>query len=226
MLQAGRHNAHDLPPPDHHDWSPPLALALHWLLTGPSRRGHHFLSFDFFMRTIRPIQAALALAFCSAFAMAAPSFLNLQEDGPERVLKDGDMKTLAKRFGEWFEVLDENKDTLETKYAVGEEIKKLNKKKLKGGNILKHTADLGFAIYSANNYGRKDPRGAAGKVVMRKVERGDLVVEYAIWTPPKYRGSKGPYPVIISIPEEGENPKDHITNRWTHGGLKDRKSVV
>lgn len=178
------------------------------------------------MRSIRPIQAALALAFCSAFAMAAPRILSLQQEGPKRILKDGDTKNLSKRLGAWFEVLDEGKDTLKTEYEFREELKKFNEKKLKGGDLLKHTADVGFTIYNANNYGRKDPRGATGKVVMQKVERGDLVVEYAIWTPSKYRGSKGPYPLIISLPEEGENPQDHITNRWTSGEIKESTIIV
>ena len=178
------------------------------------------------MRSNRPIQAALVLAFCSAFATAAPRFLTPQEEGPQRTLKDRDLKNVAKRLGAWFEMLDEGKDTLETEYEFREELKKFNEKKLKGGDLLKLTADLGFAIYGANDYGRKNTRGATGKVITRKVERGDLVVEYSIWTPAKYRGNKGPYPVIISIPEEGENPKDHITNRWTNGDLKASTIIV
>lgn len=171
------------------------------------------------MRSSRSLQfaarAVLVGAVCAAVAVSAP-LVNAQK---ERILKDSDANKLGKKLATWQVLLKEDEDTLKAEQDFRDELKKINQKRLKGVDLLSSPADLGPIIYAANDYGRKKPKGA-GKVMMHKEMFGDDAVEYALWTPQKYRGSQGPYTLIITLPEEGENPEKHITNHWTNQELR------
>lgn len=175
------------------------------------------------MRSIRPLRTAALGAALAAIAVAAPA----TQTEPDRVLKDKDLKKLSSELAEWFEALDAGKGKMEAEEAVRKELDKINDKKLKGGDLLASPLDLGSLIYLANRYEKKMPKRANGKVTTQTVDsggRGD--VEFAVWTPPKYRPKDGPYQVILTIPEEGENPEKHIQDRWVDNGLRDATVIA
>ena len=165
---------------------------------------------------------ALAGAACSAVALAAP--LVAAQD--ERLLEERDLRKVTGALGEWLTALNEGEDTLEPESDFREELQKINEKKLKGEtDLLSSPADLGAILYGANDYPRKRVKGA-GKVTMKSADRGGRTIEYAVWAPSKYKAKSGPYPLIISIPEEGENPEAHITNHWTNNELREGTIIV
>lgn len=165
---------------------------------------------------------ALAGAACSAVALASP-LVTAQDD---RLLDDRDLRKVTGALGEWLEALNEGEDTLEAETDFREELEKLNEKTLKGEtDVLSSPADLGAILYGANDYPRKRVKGA-GKVTMKSADRGGRTIEYALWAPSKYKAKSGPYPLIISIPDEGENPEEHITNNWTNNELRESTIIV
>ena len=164
----------------------------------------------------------LAGAACSAVALAAP-LVSVQD---ERILEDRDLRKVTGALGEWLEALNEGEDTLEAEAEFREELEKINEKKLKGEvDLLSSPADLGALLYGSIDYPRKRVKGA-GKVTMKSADRGGRTIEYALWAPSKYKAKSGPYPLIISIPEEGENPQEHITNHWTNNDLRESTIIV
>lgn len=153
----------------------------------------------------------------SPVSAAAPTV----QEGKERLLKDRDLGNLGKKLGEWFTLIEEGEDLLQAEQDFREELEKVNVKKLKGGDLLSSPADLGMAVYLAKNYPKKAPRRVNGKIVVQTENFKDSTVEYAIWTPSKFNPRKGPLPLILSIPEEGMSPKDHLQQKWTDGTFKE-----
>lgn len=163
--------------------------------------------------------AGLGLALTAA-AVSAP----LAVSAADRLLSDKDIKKLSGEVADWYEAIAEGKGKREAEEKVREELEKLNGKnrKLKDSTLLAYPEDLGAMIYLSNKYDRKQPKRGAGKVEERTIDNGARgTVEYAVWSPPKYRAKSGPYPLVITLPEEGEKPKAHITNHWVDGTFKD-----
>lgn len=174
------------------------------------------------MRTQRlAIPLLLVLPAAALAAPFVPAALSALQEEPERLLKERDVEGLGKKLGAWYELKEAGKDTLEAEQEFREELEKVNDKKLKGGDLLSSPADLGAVIYEANDYPKKSPKRVEGKVVMQSEKFKDIDVEYAIWTPGKYKAKTGPYPLVLSIPEEGVNPEAHITDRFQDNAFKD-----
>ena len=168
--------------------------------------------------------AALGLALAAA-AVAAP----LAASAADRLLTDKDLKKLSGEVADWYEAIAEGKGKMAAEEKVREELEKLNAKnrKLKGTTLLACPEDLGAMIYLSNKYDRKQPKRGAGKVEERSIDNGARgTVEYAIWTPSKYRAKSGPYPLVITLPEEGETPKAHVTNHWVNGDFKEATIIA
>lgn len=177
------------------------------------------------MQHLNPLRfATVGLALAIA-ATATP----LASSAADRLLTDKDLKKVSGKVSDWYEAIAEGKGKLEAEADIREELAKLNGKnrKLKGTTLLASPEDLGAMIYLSNKYDRKQPKRGAGKVMDRAVDNGARgTVEYAIWAPAKYKAKSGPYPLIISLPQEGENPKVHITNNWVDGGLRESAIIA
>ncbi|MEM9382096.1 MAG: hypothetical protein AAGB93_19225, partial [Planctomycetota bacterium] len=177
------------------------------------------------MRSIHPLRTGLLGAALAAFAVATPL---VGPDG-DRALKDKDIKKLSNELAGWFEALDARKGKLDAEESVREELDKLNSKKgkdLKSGDILASPADMGAVIYMANRYDKKQPKRGAGKIMMKSGDGGRGSVEYAVWSPAKYKPKSGPYPLVLTIPDAGENPEKHIMNRWRDSGLRETAIIA
>ncbi len=169
------------------------------------------------MRFITPLRgASLGLAF-AALAVATP-FL----PQAERQLKDSEVKKVAKALGDYYVALDAGKGKLQAEADFIEEIEKVNEKKLKGGNLLASLGDMSQVIYAANGYERKAPKRANGAVVDKSLDTSRVEggkVDYAVWTPAKYKPKAGPYTLILSLPNEGKGTADHIKENYIDGEL-------
>ena len=178
------------------------------------------------MRMQRPTIALLigsalcGASFLSAGMASAATLSSPTAQETERLLKDRDLGPLAKKLGAWFADAEAGKDTLESEQDFREALTKVNEKRLRGGDLLSSPSDLGMTIFLANNYAKKALKRVNGKVTMQSEKFGDFDVEYAIWSPTKYKG-KEPVTLVLSIPEEGKNPQEHIQQTWVDGGFKE-----
>jgi hypothetical protein len=174
------------------------------------------------LNSLRIATVGFALAVA---ATAAP----LVSSAADRLLTDKDLKKVSGKVSDWYEAIAEGKGKMEAEADIREELGKLNGKnrKLKGTTLLASPEDLGAMIYLSNKFDRKQPKRGAGKVMERTVDNGARgTVEYALWSPAKYKAKSGPYPLIITLPEEGENPKAHISNRWVSGALRESTIIA
>ncbi|MEL6715513.1 MAG: hypothetical protein AAFP86_17165, partial [Planctomycetota bacterium] len=147
---------------------------------------------------------------------------------PERTLKDNQLKKVSSAMAAWLTAVDTNKDRGKAEDKLRGEVEKLNKKTLKGGDILALPEDLGYIVYQANDYKKKEKlvKRGIGKVMSETVERNGVTVEYAVWTPNGYSSKSGPYPTLVSIPEEGQSPEEHISQYWMGSNLAETSIVV
>jgi hypothetical protein len=148
------------------------------------------------------------------------------QDIPER-----DVEKLGGQITDYIEARNEKKGRSEAEQDIREALAKLQDKRLKGADPLSKHAALGQAIWHSKNYGKQ--KGIKkGKVSDMLVEDPpafygkDFEIEFAIHAPSSYRASKGPYPVILCIPDKGETPKQHLTEQWTDNALREEVIIV
>ena len=173
--------------------------------------------------TIHRIPTLLgSVALFSALALASYSGVSPQD----QFLKDSDLKRLAQSLADYIEARVEEKGVSDATGDVASNMEKLERKLAKTaaqGDILASPGDLGRAVWLSYDYGRNRPK--KGKVADRKfvgsVFSKDNPLLYAVWAPSKYSASSGPYPLIITIPDEGIRPADHLRDQWTEGGVQD-----
>ena len=109
------------------------------------------------MRFLIPIRGAtLGLAF-AALAVATPLLPQA-----ERKLKDSDVKKVSKALGDYYVALEANKGILEAEADFIEQVKKVNEKKLKGGQLLGYLGDMNEVIYNCLLYTSPSPRDQRG----------------------------------------------------------------
>jgi poly(3-hydroxybutyrate) depolymerase len=159
------------------------------------------------MRMRIPI-ASLALA--GALSAAAPSL----RPAPDEVLRKNDHEKLGKEIGDYFRALSDQKGINEAFEALGETVDKIEKR-LRGPKVLAQVDDWQKAFYLARQASYDDRDVRKGKVDQREIESdfGDL--SFAIWVPSQYTTRKDPYPLVLSIPDEGQAPEAHLASDWT-----------
>lgn len=147
----------------------------------------------------------------------------------DRLLKDKDLKKVGDAIREYIEARAETKGVGDAEIEVQEAMAKLKKKLAKtpaAGDLLASPADLGYAMWLSFDHQHK--RVTKGKVAKQKyTERWfdkSHPLEYALRAPSKYAVRAGPYPLILTIPDEGIEPTDHLIERWDDGDL--RKAVI
>ena len=148
--------------------------------------------------------------------------------GQERYLKDSDLKKVGASLTAYLEARDEGEGVTEAEVKLKAEISKLEKKLAKTpakGNLLASPGDLGRALWLSFDYDHKKRIAKAGKVSEQKTWDDYLFTKkdplnYAVWTPEKYRPKTDAYTLILLIPDEGEKPFDCITEDWTDPGLR------
>ena len=158
--------------------------------------------------------AALAIAGTTALGGLAIAVSPALQG--ERELDDRKLKKVHEALAEWLTAVDEGDERFEPEGEFRDELDKFNDRTLKGGDLLSYPADLGYVLYMANDYRAKerDIKRAIGKVSSQEFERGPRTIEYAIWTPENYRSQNGPYPLVLTIPDEVEDPEEHLTRHW------------
>jgi hypothetical protein len=152
-----------------------------------------------------------ALAALALVAAAGPS--------PETQLKERDQASLGKLIAEYFEARRETSGQSEALEEIAEEIDKLEKK-TKGVPVLSMVEDVQRALYFARDYKDSLPKGRLGDFE-HDPAYGEAKVPYQVHAPRSYKSSKGPYPLVICLPDEGEGPEEHLDEHWVDAGLRE-----
>ncbi|MCP3915799.1 MAG: hypothetical protein GY711_09605 [bacterium] len=143
----------------------------------------------------------------------------------DRELKDNDLKKLASALGEYLTARIERSGITEAEAEVRKQYESINGKKLKKARVqdlLAFPSDLGHALWMSGKFAKA--RTKKGKINEVRYEEGFFSesdpLEYAIWTPSKY-SAKQSYSLILSIPDAGVDPEQHIIERWQAAEIKD-----
>lgn len=142
-------------------------------------------------------------------------------------LKDSDLDDLGEAIREYIQARVERKEVGEAEAAVKEEMDDLGKKLEKAtGNtdVLASPADLGRALWLSYDYDRQ--RTSKGKVEQQEYTAQapfskDEPLVYAVWAPSKYSPRSGSYAVILTIPDQGVEPTDHLIEKWIDPDIRD-----
>lgn len=171
----------------------------------------------------RALRTAALLSLGGLAVAALPSPLVLLPGPPaaDPVLKEADHKKVGSKIQEWIEAKVENEGVSEAAEELWEEVDKWSKKKpVKDLDPLSLTADLGRALWWANEYDRQ--KGIVkGKVKTEDEEeyRGSPL-PYTIHAPAKY-SPKEAYPLVMIIADEAKEPFQELTESWTDEGFRD-----
>lgn len=183
-------------------------------------------------RSLTSLVSALALG-----ALALPLLASLSSApniSQERYLKDSDLKKVGGSLADYLQARDEGKGVTEAESKLKGEIGKLAKKledTPAAGDLLASPADLGYALWLSYDYDGKKRIAKAGKVNEDEFYDGNVFTKqdplpYAVWTPEKYRPKTDSYTLIISIPDSGVRPFDHLTEQWIDAGVRENAIVV
>lgn len=156
-------------------------------------------------RRLRPaaLGAALLLGASAASATLAP---------PAAVPADLELgksehRKLAKAIAEYFEALKEDKKVLEARGDLEDEVEKIEKKAEKP--VLAMVDDLEQILLQAAS--GSDRVTGKGRVDELEVGRGITAMVHA---PKGYRFKDGPYPLVLAVHDEGQDPADYLREEW------------
>lgn len=140
--------------------------------------------------------------------------------------KTSDHEKIGGLLAKYFDARGKNEGFSKAEEEVAKELAR-QEKRLGGKNPLSFTADMGQALWASYDYG-KNQRVKRGKIdVVEPASYFDpkTKLPYAVWTPAKYDVRKA-YPVILCIPDQGETPQQHLTEKWVDSTIRDNAILV
>lgn len=137
---------------------------------------------------------------------------------PETELKERDHQTLGKLIGEYFDAKDKSEGISESLAAIAEAIEKLEKK-TKDRPVLAMVEDLEQAIYFHQKLKDSVAKGRFEERSFKGVYGNEIV--YGLHAPKSYKSSKGPYPLVLCLPDSGEELQAYLDESWSDPGLRD-----
>jgi hypothetical protein len=170
----------------------------------------------------QPSDPALAASRSAPAPAAAPARARVDE-----TFKDRDYETVGKLFAKYRDARSGGKGLDKAQEDLKEALDGIEKRIKR--DPLSMPAEMGRALWSSYMY-EKNQKLKKGKVDW--VESPSYFGEeksklgYAIWIPAKYDVKKGPYPLILCIPDEGEDPKAHITEKWVDAAIRENAMIA
>jgi hypothetical protein len=142
---------------------------------------------------------------------------------PESQLKEKDQENLGKLIGEYFDAKRESSGVADSLEDLSDAIAKLEKKS-KGVPVLAMVEDLQKAVYFSRKYKDSVPKGRSQSVKYPSAY-DDEELEYVVHAPKSYKSSKGPYPLILCLPDSGESAPEeaqaHLDKHWTDADIRE-----
>jgi hypothetical protein len=155
------------------------------------------------------------LLLAAPFSLAVPL-----RPGGDEALKPSDHDSLGKLIANYMEASQKNKNLDKARADVAAELDKF-RKRLKNRDPLSLTADLGKALWQSLEYesAKNVKKGKVSEVKFSEAAIGtDLA--YAVWAPAHYEPKKS-YPLVLCIPDKGEKPAEHLTEKWISQELRE-----
>jgi poly(3-hydroxybutyrate) depolymerase len=158
----------------------------------------------------------LSLAALSSAALAQAS----------RPLNADELTPVVAAARGWLEARAAGRDPAQAREALERALEQ-GRKAAGGGHALRWSSDLGRALRLARGAERPDER--PGSVVELEAREGVFARNPLGWAyrlPREYDPNAGPYPLILTLPDLGETPAEHIRTHWSEAALRDGAIVV
>ncbi|MFT5151452.1 MAG: hypothetical protein ACI841_001439 [Planctomycetota bacterium] len=144
----------------------------------------------------------------------------------DRVFKDGDLKKFGQSLGKYFQAISDAEDIEKAQASLHDAIAKLEKK-AKGRSLLTTPADIGRGFWLSRNLSKaKVKKGKVTKAVRKAGSAAKGEVQYAYRLPKTYNAAKSTYPLILTIPDEGVEPENHIKEQWLLNDIHDNAIIL
>ncbi len=151
--------------------------------------------------------------------LASPIVLIAVLGAPARELqlKDRDHQGLGKLIGAYFEAKRESSGIAVALAKLDEEVGKIDKKS-KDLPFLAMVDDIQKSMYYSAKYKDSVTKGRLDDVSM-KGKFGD--VRYSLHAPKSYKASKGPYPLVICLPDVDQTVQQHFEASWADPAMRE-----
>ena len=162
-----------------------------------------------------PAPNRLLSGFCTLGLLAASPWAQ-----QSRSLQDDDLRPFAKSLAAYIAARDSTVGLDQAKLGLSASFEALGKD-LEGKNPLSLAPDLGRALWLSRAYDELSP--SKGKVTSEVFAHGSFAgagMRFAYRIPKDYDPAEA-YPLILAIPNEGEDPAQHIRTHWTLREVQD-----
>ena len=148
------------------------------------------------------------------------------EPSQEFALKDADHKKIGKAVAAYWDAKGEKKGITAAFDKLSATVEKTRKKIKDGRDIFAAVEDWEQIFRYASTAALKDPKGK-GRVMTVKVSDTPVgMLAYTYRVSRKYSTKRGPYPLVLIVPDEGADPADHLDADWDEQAMRDRAIVV
>ena len=164
---------------------------------------------------------ALSLALSTALVSA-----QAQEQEQPRALTQAELQPVVAAARAWLEARDAGEDRAVAQQGLLDALQAA-RKTAGGGDPLRWSGDLGRALAQARVRERSEER--PGSVVELESQEGVFARSPLAWAyrlPRGWKAEAGPWPLILSLPDEGETPAEDIRTHWSETALRDGAIVV
>lgn len=165
------------------------------------------------------LRGALGLLCAAPFVYAASPWV-------EETFRASDLQGLGKLFANYMKARNENEGLGKAEEALSKEVDR-HAKRLKK-SPLAYPGEMGKALWLSYEYekNQKVRKGKVDPVEQPAYFDAKAKLSYAIWTPAKYEPKKESYPLLLCIPDAGEKPTDHITEKWIDPKIRESAILV
>lgn len=131
----------------------------------------------------------------------------------EELFKPAEYDSVGKKLTGYIEARNKSAGIDKALEDVGKELEKVSKRIKR--DPLSLPGEMGKVLWASFEYSKKGS-AAKGKVDARTEPAywdAKTKLEFAVWVPAKYDTKKS-YPLVLCIPDAGEKPTTHLTERW------------
>jgi len=162
------------------------------------------------------------LPVCLGLGVASATVL----PSPEELLSSRDHEKLGDLIKDWLTAKKEGEDIGDARQELDEEVEKIVRRNREVDDLLAHMDDLERAFALSHEVDRNGLR--KGRITEEEATfKNGKEFEYAVSAPSRYDARRNSYPLLLLIPEEGdqgkanETPKEHIESHWIEPEVRD-----
>ncbi len=168
--------------------------------------------------TKRPVRTTPKTAFLrTALLFGGLVLVGADRAQADQQLKATDHKKLAKNVAEYFEAVADKDGISDALADLNKNVEKIEKK-AKGVPFLSMVEDIEQVFYLSKEYSSSIRKGRVSTETEPFFKGGD--VEFAYHAPKTYKDSKGPYPVLFCVPDQGVSPEEDLNTNWQDADLR------